>query len=354
MATSGPGVASPRRSRHAAPSTGAAPSRRSSLIRYRVGRTANRITRGRLQQHFGARAPEFVERTINCPNWPRELDGFRILHLSDFHVGELITAEQASRLVNDLRDVCPQMVAVTGDFVDYHCEGIEPLLESLVALPSDLGTWGVLGNHDKIVDPQRFLKACRETGLPILNNASARISLDGICLRLSGIDWDYDVAGIHRHVARVCATEPVDVSDSAGAGSAVGSSSRVDDMPRTISGAAGATCPEGSPEPHILLAHHPEAFDAAIAHGVDLVLSGHTHGGQFNLKRRLQRFGGQQLGIGLLTHRYPWGIYARGSSRLHVTSGVGSWFPLRMNCPTEIVLLEIRSGAPSVGESDGA
>jgi len=306
-----------------------------------MGRTANRITRGRLQQHFAGRAPSLVERTVVCPRWPEVLDGFRILHLSDFHVGELISVEQATQLVEDLRDIQPNLVAVTGDFIDFHCEGVEPLLTALVTLPSDLGTWGVLGNHDKITDARRFLKLCREAGLPILLDTSARVSIGGQPLRISGIDWDYSVGEVHRAVRHVCHVPPVDVSDCVPdpASSKVVSASPLASEGERADETVGAA---SSDEPHILLAHHPEAFDAAVPLGVDLVLAGHTHGGQFNLKRTSQRHGGQHLGLGLLTHRYPWGVYGRGDSCLHVTSGVGSWFPFRVNCPAEVVLLEIR------------
>src|SRR5690606_5487459 len=84
----------------------------------------------------------------------------------------------------------------------------------------------------------------------------------------------------------------------------------------------------------LLLAHHPHAFDAACDVGIDLTLSGHTHGGQMLLSTKLTKKG--SIGLASLTNRYPRGLYSRGGHRLFVSSGVGSWFPLRFRCPAEI------------------
>jgi predicted MPP superfamily phosphohydrolase len=84
----------------------------------------------------------------------------------------------------------------------------------------------------------------------------------------------------------------------------------------------------------ILLAHHPHAFDLAAEAGVPLTLSGHTHGGQLMLSRK--------LGFGPLMYRYWSGLYARGNSQLLVSNGVGNWFPLRVHAPAEIVHVTLR------------
>jgi hypothetical protein len=86
-----------------------------------------------------------------------------------------------------------------------------------------------------------------------------------------------------------------------------------------------------------LLAHHPHAWDVAAENGVPLVLSGHTHGGQIMLTKR--------IGAGPLRFRYWSGLYEKPGSRLIVSNGVGDWFPLRVNAPAEIVHITMHPGA---------
>lgn len=85
----------------------------------------------------------------------------------------------------------------------------------------------------------------------------------------------------------------------------------------------------------ILLAHHPHAFDPAAALGAPVVLAGHTHGGQINLT--------ENFGVGSLRFRYWKGTYAKPGSTMFVNSGVGNWFPLRINAPAEIVKVTLKS-----------
>ena len=85
----------------------------------------------------------------------------------------------------------------------------------------------------------------------------------------------------------------------------------------------------------LLLSHHPDAFDQAADRGVDVVLSGHTHGGQINVL-------GRSLLVGWL--KYPRGHYVRGESRLYVTTGLGHWMPFRIDCPTELPIIELVRG----------
>jgi predicted MPP superfamily phosphohydrolase len=83
---------------------------------------------------------------------------------------------------------------------------------------------------------------------------------------------------------------------------------------------------------HILLSHHPDAFEQASARQVPVTLSGHTHGGQVSI------FGFAPVD---LVVRYSRGIYQEGPSRLYVTTGLGHWFPFRLNCPTELPVIEL-------------
>jgi predicted MPP superfamily phosphohydrolase len=100
--------------------------------------------------------------------------------------------------------------------------------------------------------------------------------------------------------------------------------------------ALGQLLAQGKPDAFtILLAHHPQVFDAAAAAGIPLTLAGHTHGGQLMLTPR--------LGFGPWLYRYWSGLYRQGASQLVVSNGTGNWFPLRIGAPAEIVLLTLES-----------
>ncbi len=287
--------------------------RRSSLWRYRAGRAANRLSQNRLRNYVGRRHPQVVHRQVECPDWPLALDGFTIVHLSDFHLGELLSLDDAERflveMVGQYKET-PDLIVVTGDILDYRVDGCEQLLHQLAHLESHLGTLAVLGNHDILVNRSQFITLCANADLRLLINEHLVMKHHGVPIDLYGIDWSPQPDELRRFLSKT-----VPKADSP---------------------------PEHQERGSILLAHHPRAFDAAPEHGIDLVLSGHTHGGQLNLVGKSRSR--DAIGIGRLTHRYSWGVYEQVRSRLHVTSGIGSWFPFRVKCPSEIVHLTVRSG----------
>lgn len=282
-----------------------------------MSRAANRLSGDRLRRHATRWPPVLARRTVRCPRWPAELDGLRIGHISDFHVGELMTVDHAVDHVRAMESLRLDLLAVTGDIIDFHADGVEPLLEALAQFPTPLGTWAVPGNHDRLVDGGRFLNLCNEMGLQMLTNRKAVVEHRGKRLSIAGIDWARRTADLGHLVGRVFENGKA---------------------PHATANEASTTA-DGT----ILLAHNPKVFDHAAAWGADLVLAGHTHGGQLNLLHPRPRT--RPIGLGSMAHRYSWGVYELGPSRLHVTSGVGSWFPFRVRCPSEIALLTIRHGA---------
>jgi len=258
-----------------------------------------------------------VERTIFIPDWPERLDGFQIAHLSDFHVGELLGLEDAVRFLDEFREGLDgevDLVAVTGDIIDFEVTDCSVLLRRLAEFPSALGTYCVLGNHDLLVDRGGFIEHCEDQGLRLLIDDSVSVCYRDTTLNILGIDWGRRKSDLDKHTRRSFAA-----------------------FDKKRNGCGG-----DSEEGTIVLAHHPRAFQGAAHCGAQLVLSGHTHGGQMNFIHPTTNRRG--IGLGSLSHRYSWGIYERGRSRLHVTSGIGSWFPFRVKCPSEIAVLTIRRG----------
>ena len=251
-----------------------------------------------------------AERHIFLPNLPEALDGLRVTHISDLHIGSVTRPDCLPALLDRCHRLEGDLIAVTGDLVDLSHDVLGVVLEAMSRLSAPLGTFFVPGNHDYLDDAPGFVRRAREAGLNLLINDAAWLKARDCNLLLAGIDYAH----------------------------------RPDELSRLVRGTFRDARSNGHPSPdlRLLLAHHPDAFDAASKIGVQLTLSGHTHGGQLALAGRRGKKG--SIGLGSMAFRYPHGLYRRGDCHLHVTSGVGSWFPLRVNCPAEIVSLTLHHG----------
>ncbi len=264
----------------------------------------NRLSGGRISRRHLAQEIAIREVEVASPRWPKAFDGLRIGHVSDFHLGELLPVDRAIEIVQQLKRQEPDLVACTGDVVDLHHDEVKPLFDAMAALDAPMGTALVLGNHDELHCPDTIERLGTEAGLQVLRNAAVEIAHNGNHLVVGGIDW--------ARTADECA-KFVDLT----------------------TGDDGA---------HLLLSHNPKAFARASECGVPLTLSGHTHGGQIAMKR----FPNTNLAM---SHRHSAGLFSKGDSRLYVTTGIGAWFPLRVNCPAEIVMLTMRHDEKAAREA---
>lgn len=257
----------------------------------------NRLTGGRLLQRHHAEGVLTRHVEISSPLWPKHLDGLRIAHISDFHIGDLLPINKAIRIVEELGSEQPDIICNTGDLVDLECLDVSPVFDALVAIDPPLGNFLVLGNHDELDDPERLTGMARDAGVTVLRNATAKVLHNGRELSIGGIEWARTPALCQQQVDRALGDGQVD----------------------------------------LLLSHNPKAFDQAVERRVPLMLSGHTHGGQIARKNRPDA----NLAV---SHRRSAGLYEHGDSRLFVTVGVGAWFPVRMNCPAEVAIITMHSG----------
>jgi len=262
------------------------------------------LTRGRSTQRHLDQDILLRELNVESPRWPAAFDGLRVAHVSDFHLGPLLPLDRALRVVERVADQKPDLVAITGDVVDLHNDEAGPMLAALAAVNAPMGAMMVLGNHDHLHDPRELVAMARAAGVTVLENEQAAVRRGDQRLLVAGIDWGSTASQCSRHLEAAC-------GDSA----------------------AGADAPPA----HLLLAHNPRAFPRAASLGIPLTLAGHTHGGQVALKARP----GRNLAF---AHRRSAGLYDREGSRLFVTTGVGAWFPLRVNCPAEVAMLTVRRG----------
>ena len=227
----------------------------------------------------------------------RDLDGYRIVQVSDLHVGNYDSRARGLEWAARVNTLAPDLVAVTGDLVTTGTVFYEDAADVIGAMRAKDGVFVSLGNHDQS-DPNALARLISERGPVVLRNASRVIRRGAAELVVAGIDDRM---------------------------------TRKDDLERTLEGRrAGA--------PTVLLSHYPDFFEAAAERGVDLVLSGHTHGGQIALP-----FASRRVSFSRLARQAAAGLHIRGASRLYVNAGLGTTGPpVRLGIPPEIAVLVLR------------
>jgi hypothetical protein len=256
---------------------------------------------------------------------PAELDGLRVVQISDLHLGPLFRAGSARRIVT-LANAChPDVVVLTGDFVNYRAIKYLPAgVRELTGLQAPLGVFACLGNHDHWEDAEAVRKALEAVGVRVLVNESTPVAQG---LSIAAVD-------------DLMSGRP--------------------DLERAMAGLTddGAV---------VLLSHNPTILPK-VADRAWLVLSGHTHGGQIALPFLGPRGTARLPGVGsfeyyyewigvrarhgrtdaISTYRYPEGWYREGRARMYVSRGVGfsQGMPIRLNCPPEIACFTLRAAQP--------
>lgn len=272
---------------------------------------------------LGAGAPFFIslsniklsydfrveERNIFLPHWPKELDGLRIAHLSDIHVGGSMNRKRLLRMAALTNDAQPDLVLHTGDFLVQRTGDFDaPLYEALARIRAPYGQWACLGNHD-FDAPERLVHRLSQAGVTVLRNTMVTLAVQGSPLEVGGLDYLFGQWKWEERYAQLTHLW----------------------SPRTA-------------VPRVLLNHDPSAFTSLPLGCADLVLSGHTHGGHV----------GVQLGrdfaltvVGLMGIPDQ-GIFQRSNMTLYVTRCVGFYgYPMRLGIPPEIALLTIRTAGSS-------
>lgn len=244
-------------------------------------------------------APDVLQVPVRLRRLDPAFDGFRIAMISDVHLGPLLGRSHTERLVRMINDTEPDLVVIVGDLIDGPLDKLRSAAEPLRDLRSEAGTFFATGNHEYYVKaPFDWFDELQRLGVQPLFNANTRIRRGAAAFNLAGVT---DIAGEI-------------VSDTP-------------DFDRALAG----TDPS---QPTVLLAHQPALVTQAAEHGVDLQLSGHTHGGQvwpFHVAVRAV----QPSLAGLSTV---------GDTQLYVSRGAGFWGPpTRVGAPPDISVLTLRS-----------
>jgi predicted MPP superfamily phosphohydrolase len=243
-------------------------------------------------------APQLTRHDVPIRGLHPDLDGVTIVQLSDIHAGALMSEERMRRIATAAAALDADIVVLTGDLLDVSAQAAGPFSRAMAGLHGKLGTFAVLGNHDYYSGARAVEWALHDAGARLLRNSGARIERGKGTLFLGGVD-DPSPGGLGVQPAR----------------------------------AFRAAAPE---EPRIMLAHRPSLFELCAGAGAQLVLSGHTHGGQIALSPRWS--------LARVLGPYTMGRYWRDGAMLYVHRGMGTVgpVPLRLGSQPEIALLTLR------------
>ncbi len=247
------------------------------------------------------RVPDVRTVEIVLPRLPVELDGFRLVQLTDLHVSRLYQTPWVKAVVEKTNALNPDLILITGDLIDGTPQDRADDVFPLRALKARLGVFAIPGNHEYYAEYRQWLSAFADLGLRMLLNEHALIAEKGQTLVIAGVT--------DRTAARIGA-------------------------PMLDVHAALAGAPKDAVT--VLMDHQPRNARINAGTGVDLQLSGHTHGGQV-------------LGLHLVTRYandgFVSGIYQVDNMQLYVSRGAGLWpgFPIRLGVPSEITEIVLRS-----------
>lgn len=253
---------------------------------------------------------EIVRQRVRLARLPKAFEGFHIAQLSDIHISPFTTADYIHRCVAIANELKPDLIALTGDYIAWDTEQQGEVVRTLAGLRAPFGVFGCLGNHEEESGTgESITRLFTARGIQILREARAPIVLGGQTLNLIGTDdpngqtseTDYQ-GDVHRKLRQI-----KDLM-----------------MPETV---------------NILLSHgdFPDMFDRVAELGIDLMLAGHTHGGQLSLD-----FVHRGLNLSHLIYDYTSGWYEKNGTQLYVNRGIGTTgFPIRLGARPEITVFEL-------------
>ena len=252
----------------------------------------------------GNAAAHLVALELSFPELPPELEGFKILHYTDMHLGTFVDLLEVERLVALGKEARPDLVVLTGDIAD-DVDSLQPALRLFETIDPTHGLLASIGNHEYFRGLQRSLVQYARSNVHMLIEEGATLKIGGARLFVGGADDPRILRG-----------------------------DKMDFLHRTVNETL-----DGAPSDafRLLLSHRPEGFISAAQAGFHLTLAGHTHGAQLG-------FDGRSLLEGFMPDKFLWGAYSSGANRLYTSSGAGHWFPFRLGCPREVPLIVLRRG----------
>lgn len=257
-------------------------------------------------------AYEITRKDIKIENLPEELKGTTITLISDIHSGQYMNEKEMREYAEVVNSLGSDIICIPGDFVNFDRLEVHPLTKAFRDLKAKHGVYGSLGNHDFFMDADYVAKALvNESPIQLLRNEHKVINIKGKDLYMLGIDDTISSGASMPEVLKYYG-----------------------DMDAFLK----TNDPNYTKSPKVLMCHKPYGFDILAQKEPDLVLSGHTHGGQVVLLKA----GNINISFASTVSKYIDGLYKIGKSNMYVSRGIGSVaLPIRINCPPEITVLTL-------------
>jgi predicted MPP superfamily phosphohydrolase len=238
---------------------------------------------------------------IPIPGLPQDLESLRILHLSDIHLSAFLSERELAGVIDASNELRPHIAMMTGDLISGHQDPLDACIRQLARVKSDAGMFGCMGNHERYVRVERYTaQQAAKLGIPFLRHESRQLRFGSATLNIAGSDFES-----HRNHEHY-----------------------LTGMERLV--VPGAM--------NVLLQHSPDVFPAAASKGYNLLLAGHTHGGQVTVEIL-----DQSINPARFFTPFVYGLYRMGGAAAYVTRGIGTiGIPARIGAPPEISLLRLR------------
>jgi predicted MPP superfamily phosphohydrolase len=246
---------------------------------------------------------EFQVREVETPiaGLPPDLDGLRIVQLSDIHRGAFLSDRQLAKVVDAACEIRSHLTVVTGDLISSWGDPLDSCIARLAQLKADAGVFGCMGNHERYADALDYTeRAAARVGIRFLRSRAQQLRFGAATLNLAGVDYQpmHDTRNYLRGAERL-----------------------------VVPGAC-----------NILLSHNPDVFPVAARQGYNLLLAGHTHGGQIQVELL-----DAALNPARFVTPYVYGVYRQGGAAAYVTRGIGTiGMPARIGAPPEISVMRLR------------
>lgn len=235
---------------------------------------------------------------VPIPNLPKDLDGLRMVQVTDIHLSPFLSESEFARVIDMANETRAHLALVTGDLITRRGDPLDACLRQLARLRAEAGVLGCLGNHEVYAGTENYVTTQgRRMGLEFLRRQAKLLQFGATKINFAGVDYQ------KMHTPYLVGAERLIVP--------------------------GVT--------NVLLSHNPDVFPVAAAQGYDLTISGHTHGGQVDVEILHQH-----LNVARFFTPYVRGLYQENKSSIYVSTGVGTiGAPVRLGAPPEVSLIRL-------------
>jgi uncharacterized protein len=244
---------------------------------------------------------DFHVREVDIPvsDLPAGLDGLRLLQLSDIHLSAFLSEQDLARVIDSANELRPHLALVTGDLITSFGDPLDACLRQVARLRADAGVLGCMGNHEAYAGVEDYTEqAGARLGIPFLRRRAQALRFGDALLNVAGVDYQRSDRPYLPQVERLL-----------------------------LPGAY-----------NLLMSHNPDVFPVAARQGYDLMLAGHTHGGQVTIEIL-----NQSINAARFFTPFVYGLFRHSSAAAYVTRGIGTiGIPARIGAPPEIALLRLR------------